>query len=154
MIVVSDTSPITNLLQIGRADLLEHLYSEVLIPEAVRNELSRLHPSLPGFFQCKSVKNIREVERLLKDIDPGEAEAIVLAKELQADLLLIDELEGRAVARREGVPFIGLMGVLLEGKEAGLISSIREMIDELQTKTTFHLSEAMKTKTLRAASEL
>ena len=154
MIVVSDTSPITTLLQIGRVDLLERLYEDVLVPEAVREELSHAHLSLPAFFKYRAVKNRQEVERLLADIDPGEAEAIVLAKEIHADLLLIDETEGRIVAAREGMRFIGLIGVLLQAKHDGYIPSLRNIIRELETKTTFHLSEAMKTKSLQIAGEL
>ncbi len=154
MIVVSDTSPITTLLQISRVDLLERLYKEILIPEAVREELFCLHPSLPTFFKCRTVKNRNEVERLLTDLDPGEAEAIVLAKETHANLLLIDEKEGRIVAAREGVRFMGLIGVLLRAKEDGYLSSVRNVIHELETKTTFHLSAAMKTKAVQSAGEL
>lgn len=154
MIVVSDTSPITTLLQIGRVDLLEDLYEDVLIPEAVREELSHAHPSLPIFFKFRTVKNRPDVKRLLADIDPGEAEAIVLAQESHADLLLIDETEGRIVAAREGVRFMGLIGVLLKAKEAGYISSLRHLIGELETETTFHLSARMKTKALEIAGEL
>lgn len=154
MIVVSDTSPITTLLQIGRADLLERLYQDVLIPEAVREELSHAHLSLPAFFKYRAAKDRQEVERLLADIDPGEAEAIVLAKEIHADLLLIDETEGRRVAAREGVRFIGLLGVLLHAKQEGYISSLRNVIRELETKTTFHLSEELKTRVLQTAGEL
>lgn len=154
MIVISDTSPITTLLQIGRIDLLKELYGDVLIPEAVRHELSTFHQTLPSFFKSMQVKNRKEVGRLQKEIDPGEAEAIVLAKEIHADLLLIDELDGREIAKREGVPFIGLIGVLLQAKEDGHIVSIRNVIEELETKTTFHLSDVMKIKTFKAADEL
>ena len=107
MIVVSDTSAITALLQIGRGELLKELYHEVLIPDAVRHELIQAHPVLPAFLRCEQVVNTVEVQRLRIELDMGEAEAIVLAKERHADVLLMDEIEGRRVAMREGVPFIG-----------------------------------------------
>jgi predicted nucleic acid-binding protein len=154
MIVVSDTSPITTLLQIGKIDLLEKLYGRVLIPEAVRAELSRSHPSLPDFFQCVPVADVGEVERLLAELDPGEAEAIVLAKESHADLLLIDESEGRKVATREGLRFIGLISVLVESKQEGLIPSLGEILRELENKTTFYLSKEIKNLALQRAGEL
>jgi hypothetical protein len=81
MIVVSDTSPLTTLKQIGRVELLRELYGEVLIPEAVRDELSAAHESLPGFVECVPVADRRAVNSLLEKLDAGEAEAIVLAKE-------------------------------------------------------------------------
>ena len=90
VIVVSDTSAITALLQIGRGVLLQELYHEVLIPEAVRDELLPAHPSLPPFLRCDRVADESEVQRLCVELDLGEAEAIVLAKERRADVLLMD----------------------------------------------------------------
>jgi predicted nucleic acid-binding protein len=154
MIVVSDTSPITTLIQIGKVDLLQRLYGDVLIPEAVRDELSLSHQSLPEFFQCVSVANRRAVEILLAELDPGEAEAIVLAKEKHADVLLIDEIQGRDVAAREGLRFIGLLGVLNQSKLNGLIPSVREVLNEIENQTTFYMSEEIKNLALKRAGEL
>ncbi len=153
MIVVSDTSPITTLLQINRVGLLKDLYGDVLIPEAVRRELSVLHPSLPAFCHCVPAENRAEVERLLRELDLGEAEAIVLAKERHADALLIDESEGRSIAAREGVRFIGLVGVLLQAKHQKRLASLKDVLRELEIRTAFQLSEAMKATAIRAAGE-
>ena len=120
MIVVSDTTAITSPLEIGQCDLLATLYGEVVIPVAVRDELLAAHWSLPEFLRTRTVRRPAEVERLQFDIDVGEAEAIVLAKELGADLLVVDEAEGRRVALREGVNIIGLLGVLVQGKRNGV----------------------------------
>jgi uncharacterized protein len=154
MIVVSDTSAITALLQIGRADLLKELYRHVLIPEAVRDELLETHRSLPPFLHCEPVTNFSDVERLLAEIDLGEAEAIILAKERHAHALLIDELDGRRVAQREGVPFIGLLGVLVQAKQKGFIKSVRDLTGELEQVADFHLSEEIKSIAYRKAGEL
>lgn len=154
MIVVSDTSAITALLQIGQAGLLEKLYHQILIPEAVRDELLKNHPVLPLFLHCAPVANVAEVKRLLAEIDLGEAEAIVLAKETHADFLLIDELAGRRVAQREGLRFIGLMGVLVQAKQKHFIKSVRELTAELERVADFHLSEEIKSIAYRKAGEL
>ncbi len=153
MIVVSDTSALTSLLQIGRVELLAQVYSEVFIPEAVRNELLREHPTLPGPVRCQPVANQAEVRRLLQELDAGEAEAIVLAKELKADDLLMDETLGRRVATREGVHVIGLLGVLLEAKGRGLIPSVRQLTEELEHKARFRVSSSVKEIIFRAAGE-
>lgn len=153
MIVVSDTSAITALLQIGRVALLQELYREVLIPEAVRNELQQTHPVLPSFLRCERVSNSAEVQRLLIEIDVGEAEAIMLAKERGADVLLMDDLEGRRVAQREGVPFIGLLGVLVQAKQMGHVASVRELTAELERVADFHLSAEVKELAFRRAGE-
>jgi uncharacterized protein len=133
MIVVSDTSAITSLIQVGRVEVLARLYGKIFIPEAVRKGLLRTHPVLPEFVRVRPTERKADVERLCTELDLGEAEAIVLAKEISADYLLVDETLGRQVAIREGLRVIGLLGVLLEGKDRGYISSIREVTSELET---------------------
>jgi uncharacterized protein len=154
MIVVSDTSAITALLQVRKEALLADLYGQVLVPEAVQTELLQTHPHLPPFLRSVRVEAVAEVQRLSAELDLGEAEAIALAKELRADLLLMDELEGRRVALREGVPFIGLLGVLVQAKRAGHIASVRLLIAELESVADFRLSEEVKAVAFRNAGEL
>jgi len=153
MIVVSDTSAITALLQVGRVELLQKLYGEVLIPEAVRDELIQTHPSLPLFLRCEHVQNRAEVERFFAELDLGEAEAIALAKERKADALLMDEAEGRRVALREGVAFIGLLGVLVQAKQMGHVASVRGLTAELEKVADFRLSAVVKKIAFEKAGE-
>jgi hypothetical protein len=154
MIVVSDTSAITALLQVGKEALLKELYGEVLIPETVEKELHQTHPFLPAFLRAARVLSRTEVERLGAELDLGEAEAIALAKERHADLLLMDELKGRRVALREGVPFIGLLGVLVVAKRTGRIASVRQLAAELEAVADFRLSDEVKAVAFRQAGEL
>lgn len=154
MIVISDTSPITTLIQIGKVDLLHKLYGEILIPEAIRDELFLSHPALPEFFQCVPVNNHAAVARLLSELDAGESEAIVLAKEHAADILLMDEIKGRKIAAREGICFVGLLGVLAQAKLNNLIPSVGAVLTEIENKTTFFISREMKNLTLKLAGEL
>lgn len=153
MIVVSDTSAITSLLQVRRVELLARLYGDISIPEAVQKELLRTHPVLPDFLRVRQTEKQADVQRLCAELDLGEAEAIVLAKEISADYLLIDETLGRQVAMREGLRVIGLLGVLLEGKDRGYISSIREVTSELETIAGFRLADGVKQVIFRAAGE-
>lgn len=153
MIVVSDTTAITSLLQINQCDLLAKLYGEVVIPAAVRDELLAAHPNLPEFLRVRTVRQQAEVQRLRADIDLGEAEAVILAKELTADLLLIDEAEGRRVALREGVNIIGLLGVLVQAKRTGLISSLRDTTAKLESIAEFRVADDVKEIIFRAAGE-
>lgn len=153
MIVVSDTSPITALLTIQQIDLLARLYGEVKIPPAVAEELLAYHTKIPEFIQTIPVAASPLLDRLKSRLDRGEAEAIVLAKELHADLLLIDESLGREAARHEHLPIIGLMGVLLIAKKKGLIVSLRDLIDRLEIEAGFYLSRPVKEKVLAAAGE-
>lgn len=153
MIVVSDTSPITALLSIQKIDLLRHLYGEVKIPPAVAQELLAYHDTLPDFIQAVPVNDSPLLEQLKRQLDRGEAEAIVLAKELHADILLIDESLGRAAARHEHLPVIGLMGVLLIAKKKGLVDSMHDLIERLETDAGFYLSRQVKEKVLAVAGE-
>jgi predicted nucleic acid-binding protein len=153
MIVVSDTSVITALLQVGRHGLLQDLYETVLIPEAVHRELNRSHPALPGFLEVRAAANRAKVARLTADLDLGEAEAIVLALESKADLLLIDEKLGRLAALREGLAITGLMGVLVAAKRKNRISSMRELVGQIEIEAGFRVSEAVKREAFRAAGE-
>ena len=153
MIVVSDTSPITALLSVGQVDLLHSLYGNVVIPPAVDAELRAYHAELPDFIQVMPVQTNALLIRLERELDQGEAEAIVLAKTIQADLLLMDEMLGRRAAQKEHLPVIGLMGVLLLAKKKGHISSLGSLIDRLESEAGFYLSRSVKERVLCAAGE-
>jgi predicted nucleic acid-binding protein len=150
VIVVSDTSPITGLLRIGKADLLFELFGEVVIPPAVRDELLRFHASLPSKLQVRPVKNAL---RSLRGLDQGETEAIILAKELHADFILMDEKDGRAIAMEEGLRPIGLAGIVIACKKAALIASARELIDELRTDGKVYMSDDLRDEVLKQVGE-
>ncbi len=161
MIVVSDTSPISNLFIIGKLKLLKDVYEEVVIPETVYIELMALRKSgfnvsiihQASWIIIQAPKSITGLSTLLQKLDLGEAEAILLAKELNADLLLIDESKGRKIAKEEGLKTIRLLGVLLEAKSKGIILSIKEIIDELKTKAKFRIREDLYTQILQLANE-
>ena len=145
MIVVSDTSPVLNLARIGRLDLLPSLYRQVLIPSAVYEELIRSKSDLPPAVEIASqpwlmvatATDQERVQELRGYLDPGEAEAIVLAIELRADLLLVDERRGRRVASAAGLAITGLLGVIATAKRAGLIDLAKPLLDELIQSARF-----------------
>ena len=103
MIVVSDTSPITYLIQINCLHLLSLLYQKIIIPKEVFNELLQKHDFIndalqsalaAGWVEVSDISNHKLYQSLLLEIDPGESVAITLAIEKHADLLLIDEKKG------------------------------------------------------------
>jgi hypothetical protein len=153
MIVVSDTSPITALLSVGEERLLPALFAEVVIPEAVRDELLRCHSTLPEWLRVKPVTNRDEALRFRQIVDPGEAEAIELAKELHADRLLIDERKGRRLAQQEGVSVIGLVGVVLLAKTNGLIPSARDLLQRLEQEAGMYLADDIREQAARSVGE-
>ena len=153
MIVVSDTSPLTALLTVNRSEVLPQLFAEVVVPRTVWDELRRSHIELPEWLKMQDVSDAQETARLAELLDEGEAEAIELAKELHADLLLIDERKGRRVAAEEGVPVIGLLGVVLLAKRRGLIPSARAMMAALRTEAGAYLSDELLDKALASVGE-
>jgi predicted nucleic acid-binding protein len=149
MIVVSNTSPLTNLTTIGQFDLLRRLYGDVHIPEAVWDELNAGGMTWPGrdavaeatWIHRHQVRNGTAVAALLDDLDQGEAEAIVLALELGADLLLVDEADGRHHAQRLGLHVTGVIGTLRAAKEKRLIDAVRPHLDALRSVAGFYIGE-------------
>jgi predicted nucleic acid-binding protein len=139
LIVVSDTSPILNLARINRLQLLASLYQQVLIPSAVYDALVISRRDLPPAIDLAALPWLtvaaavdqNRVRKLREDLDPGEAEAIVLAIERQADLLLVDERRARRTATAAGLTVSGLLGVVAKAKQAGLIDLARPVLDEL-----------------------
>ncbi len=153
MIVVSDTSPVTALITIGKVELLRELFAEVLVPETVRAELLRSHPSLPDWLQTRRVSNQAAVSDFTKRVDAGEAEAIVLAREIGADRLLIDERKGRRLAQAEGIHVIGLVGVVLLAKRKGLVPNARELMERLVNEAGVYLDPELIKSALKTVGE-
>lgn len=161
MIVVSNTSPLTSLAAIGQFDLLHRLYGQVHIPEGVWLELSAEGRRWPGcdevaaaqWIECRTVQNGSLVTALRRDLDRGEAEAIALALELQAGLVLLDEREGRRAAQRLGLRVLGVVGILLEAKARGKIKAVRPCLDDLRQTAGFFLDDVLYARALFLAGE-
>lgn len=161
MTVVSNTSPITNLAGIGQLDLLHRLYGSITIPQAVYNEMATIGRTVPGALEVQTlpwitvqpVTDRNQVQALRAVLDPGEAEAIVLAIELNAALLIIDERPGRAIAKQNSIPIIGVLGVFLEAKHQGFIVAVKPLVDRLINELAFRVSSQLYETVLQSASE-
>ena len=140
MVVVADTSPINYLVLIEQIDLLTRLYTRILIPPAVLAELK--HPLSPTPVGPKWLEVLSPRDSLtLAHLDLGETEAIALATEMHAEVLLIDEQAGRQEAVRRGLRVAGTLSVLDEADQAGLVS-FDQAVAHLQ-KTSFRVSRAV-----------
>ena len=161
MNVVSNASPLINMACIGKLNLLRELYGELFIPEAVWNEVVVEGKGQPGSEEIKSatwiktqpVTDLSLVRALRQELDAGEAEAIVLALEMQAELLLMDERIGREVAGHLGLRFTGLIGVFVEGKSKGLISVVKPQLDALRNMAGFRISSTLYERVLQDVGE-
>jgi predicted nucleic acid-binding protein len=144
MIVVADTSPLNYLIQIECESLLLELYSRVIIPEAVLLELRHTYAprvvrvwaeNLPPWIELKRAS--ASDDPYLHGLDNGEREAILLAEELSADLLLMDERKARAEAARRNMITTGTLGVLARADQRGLIRAF-DAYQRLISTTNFH----------------
>jgi predicted nucleic acid-binding protein len=143
--VVSNASPLINLARVQRFDLLKHFYGRVTIPTAVYDEVVIRGQERDGSRDLRNAawitgatpKDDLAVSALAAQLDRGEASAIILARELDAELLLIDEIRGRRVAETLGVKITGTPGILARAKREGLIPNLRDEIARLQSQGTW-----------------
>ena len=141
--VISNTTPIISLLKIDKLEIFKDLYGEIIIPEEVFNEIEagkhkEFYKDLTKIKWIK-IKKIKDNDALsyFLDLDKGEAEAIVLAKEQKADLIILDESLGRFHAKHTGLKVTGTIGLLLKAKQQGLIPEIKPLLLELKSKNVW-----------------
>lgn len=166
MTVVADSSVIIVLWRVQRLNLLHQLFGEVVIPAAVATEISV--QGKPGstllsetdWIKPASLFDITLADRFISGaegmprLDIGESEAIALALELKANALLVDDRQGRMVAKQMGIRVIGVVGILLLAKRVGLISEIRPVLDALVEDVGFRLNRRLYQHTLELADEV
>lgn len=161
MLIVSDTSPISNLLLIDRLSLLKAVYQSIVVPPKVHSEvlaLAQFGEDISAYLtadwiEIKAPTDHSLVRHLLQKLEEGEAEAIALAKELQADYLLIDERKGWKIADDMGIASIGLIGVLLKAKNEGYLQAVMPVVDELRTRAEFWIKDSFYAQIRVLASE-
>ena len=141
--IISNTTPILSLLKINKLDLLKELYGKVIIPNAVFQEMENGREkqyyqdlSILSWIEIADIKN-PESRVYFTDLDDGEAEVLILAKEQNADLVIMDEVMGRRFAKQFEFNLTGTLGVLLKAKENGLIKSVTKLLNELSEKGTW-----------------
>ncbi len=156
--IVSNTTPILSLLKIDKLALLKDLYGKIIIPLAVFQEIEK-GKNKPYYkdisqFDWIEIKKIQDSNSrdYLFDLDDGEAEVLILAKEINADLVLLDEIIGRRYAKQLKINLTGTIGILLRAKQVGLISSVKDLLTELVEKGTW-LNPKLISKVLIMAKE-
>lgn len=162
MIVVSDTTPLIGLAVIGHFDLLRQLFGKVYIASAVYEEAviagrekggAREEVSGADWIETITINDRLAVEVLLDELDLGEAETIVLARERNADWVLMDEKKGRRKLAEMGIQRVGTLGLLLKAKEAGLLSQLQPSLKQLR-HSGFSVSQPVIEAVLRRAGEI
>ena len=158
MLVVSNTSPILNLAIIGQLALIRQQFGQVQIPLAVLAELKVLEDRPgskeiqaavdTGWIKVQEVSSQLSVQLLQQVLDRGESEAITLAIDFKADRILLDERDGRKIAKSLGLKVIGVLGILLRAKQEGNLSSFPDAIDALIKTAGFRISPELLAKIL------
>jgi predicted nucleic acid-binding protein len=154
VIVIADTTPVNYLILINEINILALLYGRVIIPMAVFEELRNSSAplavrtwmeQLPDWLEVRTPATSQYIG--LVKLDAGERDAILLAEELAADRLIIDELHGRREAERRGLHVIGTLGVLKDAAEAGLLD-LANAIESLR-KTSFYIAPEILSRLLK-----
>ncbi len=159
--VVCNSSPLIHLARIGKLELLRDFFDEVLIPEAVYRECVIEGKDKDDARKIKNatwlrvigIKNVDLNKALNTVLDEGESEALALALQEEADLILLDDYEAREFARIYGLTITGTIGVLLKAKHSGRISNLAETLEKLR-ETGFWLDENLYSEILRNTGEL
>lgn len=159
--IISNNSPLVALLGLDLLSLLRELYTEVWIPEEVKAEFlgtDRMHRQQAlndaSWIKTVHLTDVEDVSTYVRSgLDLGEAAVLALAKEHDAQFVIIDELKARQHAARIGLPFGGTLGILLEAKEEGLIDAIKPLLIRLQANG-IHLSESLINNALQDANEM
>lgn len=139
MIIVSNTTPISELAKVGQLNLLKEIFGTLIIPQEVYQEVTTgNHPAaiiVPAvdWIEVRSIRSPQKVSDLQTDtnLDLGECAAIVLAEELKANQILIDDLAARIIAESRKLAVIGTIGILLLAKDRGIIPDIKPILDQL-----------------------
>lgn len=163
--VICSTSPIIGLLAINRLELLEKLFDEIYIPEAVYRELcinaekyshevEQIRKKVEsGIFVVYQVKNADMVKKLYGRLHYGELEVIVGAKELDIPLAIIDETNARKMASEFLVDTLGILGIVTQAKRKGLIKEVKSELDVLR-KSGYRISDKLYYSVLEQNGEL
>lgn len=162
-LVVSDTSPLCNLAQLGWLDWLRMRFGKVWIPEAVASELDRwthiegsrlLSIAIEdGWLEIRFIEDVSALASLPDWIHPGEKEAILLAETLKATHLLMDDRDGRLVAEARNLSVVGVIGIVLWAKETGHLGSVADALKRLREEAKFFISPKLERQAIASAGE-
>lgn len=159
--VIANSTPLIAFAKINGLDILKDVYSQIVIPKAVYEEVAISGKGREGSAEITKakwikVKDAREekLKKLLQmEVGGGEAEVIALAYEVNADLVIIDENIGRRIAKMFGLKVTGTIGTIIEAKKRGLLNNVQEKLDAL-INVDFWIGEDLYEEALRLSGEL
>lgn len=152
--IIGDSSALVTLAIADKLDIVEKLFGNLYVPEAVYKELTKIEKpyssKLKSFLKGR-VKNVNlKIEKL--GLGAGELEAIILYKELNADILLIDDARAKKFALLNDIKVIGSLGILIKAKENGYISEIKPLLEKIK-KSGIYLTDYIINQVLEICNE-
>lgn len=154
MRIVCDSSAIIALERINYLWLLESLSEDIIIPYAVNKEIrSKKGINLPMCIRVEEARDRLYIRRNRKYLHLGEVEAIALAKDIKADLIILDDKKARKFAEKEGLKVAGLPVLLIRAKKKGIIEKVKPVIDDLR-RHSFFMGEDIYVEILKLSGEL
>lgn len=158
--VVVNTTPLIALSHVGRLDILKKLYGEVTIPEAVYNELSvkaesvckKAVDSSLDWIRVDKIKNQMAKTMYKTQLHDGEVEVMILAKEVAADVVIIDDANAKKHAKYLGLSVTGTLGVLIKAKQKGYINELRPILQRM-VESGIYLSQSLIELCLKQVGE-
>lgn len=157
MKVVANTTPLISLASIGKLELLKDIFGEIIVADAVYNEIKAkqgygYNEIDTDFIRVQSIKGIAYRDFLLNQLDLGETETIILAKEIDADFVIIDENIAYKIAKSSELNVVRTLSILLRAKEKSLIPALKPLLDEMIIKGRWYSQRVYK-KILEQAGE-
>jgi len=149
MKVIANTTPLISLASIGKLELLKDIFGEIIIAEAVYNEIKAKQgygysEIDTNYIKVQSIKGIVYRDFLLNQLDLGETETIILAKEIDADFVIIDENIAYKIAKSSELNVVRTLSILLRAKEKGLIPALKPLLDEMIIKGRWYSQRVYK----------
>ncbi len=150
MKVVANTTPLISLASIGKLELLKDIFGEVIVAEAVYKEIKAkkgygYSEIDTDYIKVQSIKGVAYRDFLLSQLDLGETETIILAKEIGADFVIIDENIAYKIAKSSELNVVRTLSILLRAKEKGLIPALKPLLDEMILKGRWYSQRVYET---------
>lgn len=158
--VVVNSTPLIALGKCGRLEILKSLFCEIDIPEAVYNEVcakndivSQNVKAAKSWIHVHKIKHYEDKKMYRSRLHDGEVEVMILAQEINADLVIIDDYAARSTAKFLQLPLAGTLGVLVTAKRHGIIASVSDIIVDMEAQNIYY-SEKIKRLVMTRAGEL
>ena len=150
--VIVNTTPLIALCHVGMLAILKDIYGEILIPQAVYRELSEKKESICkkqvdaslDWIHVEMIENQMAKSMFKTQLHDGEVEVMILAKEKNADIVIIDDANAKKHAKYLKLPVTGMLGVLIKAKQEGYISELKPIIQEMIAKNIYISENLMK----------